>query len=362
MAAATRAHREAERWHARLAGPDCSERDRAAFERWHRESPAHAEAYAATERLLTRVDELAEHEPRMQVLLQEARQPADSALKRPASVPSEVGRTETPVVPGFGVGEAGGRSMPKTFPGRLRWVLAGGAAAAAAIAVTVGLLDFGPEPVHYAATAERRTVELADGSHVDLDVASRISTRFTADRRDVELEAGRALFEVTPERTRPFIVRSGGGSITALGTRFQVEREDDRVTVTLAEGSVVVRHEAAEGPTPRSLRLQPGEQLIYSDDASIWQRRPADVIAATSWSRGRLVFRNTPLAQVVAEVNRYSRRKIVLADTSLADLPVHGNFLAGDAKQVVAALEAVLPLRVDERASEILLHRSPESR
>ena len=86
-----------------------------------------------------------------------------------------------------------------------------------------------------------------------------------------------------------------------------------------------------------------------------------DSYMATSWSRGRLVFRGTPLGEAIEEVNRYSTRKVRLADPSLASLPVGGNFIAGDSELILSAFAAALPLRsVDGGGGEILLFRRYE--
>ena len=83
-----------------------------------------------------------------------------------------------------------------------------------------------------------------------------------------------------------------------------------------------------------------------------------DPSIATSWSRGRLQFRDTPLADAVNEINRYATKKVRLGDPSLASLPIGGNFIAGDSDLIVDALAAVLPLRiVNGGDKEIILVR-----
>lgn len=318
------AREQAEAWYARLMAPGCSARDREKFEQW-RAQPGHAEAFAATERLLSGVDALAGSDPRMASLMQRAR-------RRPVA----------------------------SARGPRHWRL-WAAAACVALAVALGLrfgpaLWSGPEPVQYATGGQGRSITLKDGSKIRLDVASRIVVSLGRKRRNVELLKGRALFEVAHDATRPFVVRAGDGSVIDVGTRFQVQYEGGDVVVTLAKGIVVVsRRNGQEGD--RKIRLQPGEQLRWSDNSATWTRRAVDTKAALSWTRGRLIFRGTRLDEVVAEVNRYSRRKLVLADPSLASLPVHGNFLAGNANAVVVALKAVLPVRVDESGRDIRLYR-----
>jgi transmembrane sensor len=209
--------------------------------------------------------------------------------------------------------------------------------------------------LEYAAGEERRAVELEDGTLVHLDVASVIEVRFSANRRDVVLMHGRALFDVAHDASRPFTVGAGAGCVTALGTVFQVDRTSSRVTVTLAEGSVSVMS-ANAGDAP--VRLAPGEQLSFSAGDRNVRKQAVDARAATSWSVGRHVFRETPLADALREVNRYAAVKVRIADSALAELPVSGNFAAGDSEAIVAALSAVLPLQATLSGAEIRLNRS----
>jgi len=325
---------EAERWFARLGAPDCSERERRAFAQWRQQSAAHAAAYEATERLLARVGELADREPRMEALMREARVPS------------------TPL-----------RETSKRWYGG--WRLPVALAASLFVALMVGL-SAGPgllretaAPVEYVSAQMRRAITLEDGSTIELDAASHLTVHFSGDSRVVELLRGRALFDVSSDADRPFSVRAGDGRVTALGTQFQVARDGEQTTVVLAEGRVVVKQGAGPAVAAREEYLQPGEQLVYSDDATLWEHRQTDLDVALSWSQGRLIFRAAPLADVVAEVNRYSSHKIVLADAGLATLPVHGNFVTGDASRVVAALEAVLPIRAERDGAQILLFEAP---
>lgn len=318
------AREQAEAWYARLTAPDCSVQEHEAFERWRAQS-GHAEAFAATERLLAGVDALAGNDPRMELLMRRARR--------------------RPVV---------------STRGPRHWDI-WAAAACVLLALALGLrfgpmLFTGPESVQYATDGQGRTIALQDGSSVQLDVASRIVVSLGRKQRSVELLAGRALFDVAHDPARPFVVQAGDGSVTAVGTRFEVQREGDDVVVTLAKGIVAVSRQDGHGGDQKA-RLQPGEQLRWSDKNAGWTLRPVDTETALSWTRDRLIFRGTPLADVVTEVNRYSTRKLVLADPSLTALPVHGNFLAGDPDAVVAALKTVLPVRVDETGREIRLYR-----
>lgn len=324
---------QAARWHARLAAPDCSDRDRARFERWRRRNRAHAAAYAAAERLARDLDRHATTDARLQRMAHEA---------------YVAGAAEVPTA-----AEGRAHLRPWAVPATL-------AAALVALVVAVALRDQlwpKPEPTPYrTATSERRDVTLEDGSTVHLDVATELSALMTSKRRSVEMRRGRALFDVADEAARPFTVEAGEAQITALGTLFQVQREPGRTTVTLAEGSVSV----ADRRAAREERLVPGEQLRIDDDSGSWTRHTIDPEAATSWSRGRHIFRTTPLAEALEEVNRYATTPVRLADPAFGDLPVSGTFVAGDSELIVSALVAVLPLQVEERDGAFILVPRPE--
>jgi transmembrane sensor len=195
---------------------------------------------------------------------------------------------------------------------------------------------------------ERRAETLSDGSQVVLNTDSAMETRYSRDRRDVELERGEAQFTVTHDAARPFVVHAGNGSITALGTRFQVRRERNATIVTLLEGKVNV----AQGDNQRT--LQPNEEArLATDNIAV---RVIDPVQVSGWLDGWLRFRDEALGEVVVEANRYSRRKLRLADAKIAGLKINGNFHAGDNASIASAIEQILPVRIEDRSGDIVLH------
>jgi transmembrane sensor len=185
---------------------------------------------------------------------------------------------------------------------------------------------------------EQRAVELDDGSRLNLDTQTAVKVRFTPGKRDLVLENGEALFNVAKDKTRPFTVKAGGVTVTATGTRFDVEKQENRITVTLVEGSVVVR---APGGSTWSLR--PAEQWRWpADGPSVRTVRPETV---TAWTQGRVVFDATRLADAIAEINRYGGQTIILDAPQLGARQISGSFEAGDEDSFATAVTALLPLR-----------------
>ncbi|HEX5776807.1 MAG TPA: FecR domain-containing protein [Caulobacteraceae bacterium] len=191
---------------------------------------------------------------------------------------------------------------------------------------------------------EKATVTLADGSVVTLSTDTLVRTKRDEDKRLVYLERGQAYFKVAKDRRHPFEVHAAGRTVTALGTAFEV-RVDRGFKVTLVEGKV--RVDAPLGPkagaktavlAPRQVQetvMLPGTELVAVGDS--FSLHPADVARATAWTRGQLVFVDEPLANVAAEMNRFSDRKIHV-DAAAGAQKISGTFKPGDVATFVAAV------------------------
>ena len=335
---------EAARRYARLQADDCTQVERDATQAWQAEDAEHRKAYELAARVASGVDALAADER----LNQKLRALADEAFAAYAATPA-------------GDVPAGAARSPR------RWHMAAGLAASIAIVVFAAWQispRIVPEPnptlTHETTGNQRRITTLADGSTVQLDVNTRIAVRMSSERRQIELLSGRALFEVAHDSSRPFSVTAAGSRTTALGTKFQVQLDEANVVVTLTEGSVAVDRDEPDlaGAAWRE-RLSPGEQLSIAAVSDERLRRFVDLNVTTSWTQGRHLFRGTPLRSALEEINRYASKKVRLGDPSLAELPVSGNFLAGDSEVVIDAFAALLPLRaVHTGEREIVLFRT----
>lgn len=208
----------------------------------------------------------------------------------------------------------------------------------------------GGAKVYETAIGQRLVLTLADDSVVTLDTASRISVAYTRAERTVRLHAGQAFFKVARDTTRPFAVIAGGKRVVAVGTQFDVRLSGDGVAVTLVEGKVRVEP-AAPSDAASTTELAPGQQFVAHKDATALVRQ-TDVSRATSWRHGQAIFENDTLAAAVAEMNRYSRRPIVLSDARLAELRISGAFETGQSDAFVEALTTYFPTIVVKANNE----------
>ncbi|MGJ7492308.1 FecR family protein [Variovorax sp. ZT4R33] len=193
------------------------------------------------------------------------------------------------------------------------------------------------------------TRTLDDGTRLDLDSLTAARVRFFRDRRTVHLLEGEARFGVTHDAERPFIVTCAWGSVQVVGTAFTVSAREGRMRVAVAEGRVLVR--ATNAPAAAaSLTLGPGE-AVETDETGLRAPWAIDVADVAAWRQGWLVFRNTPLPEVVARWNDYLGQPIRLdTDARLERLRVSGRFALRDLQGFLDALALMVPVQVRRAA------------
>lgn len=217
--------------------------------------------------------------------------------------------------------------------------------------------------VYQTGVGERRVVMLADGSKLSLDADTKVVVRYGRARRELNLERGRAKFDVARDETRPFAVSAADKLVVASGTQFSVELVQRQVRVVLYKGHVSV---LARGPdqtvlsplrlaaqsTPADEALAPGRELIASVAAPVAAVQRVDPGRSQSWEGGQLVFDNEPLSLAVARVNRYTNEPFSVGDAQAGATAVNGVFTGGDVQAFVEGVTAVSPVRVERRGTD----------
>ncbi len=237
-----------------------------------------------------------------------------------------------------------------------RWLIAGGglaAAATVALAILPGLLADPVTDVYATAKGEHRTVELADGSRVDLNAETRLTVTLARDARRVVIGEGEAVFDVAADSDRPFVITAGDHIVRVVGTQFDVRNRGDDLAVTVTRGKVEVRPGTG---VDGAYMLGPGDRLELAGDgeANISAVAAAE---ALSWRTGRVVYRNETLANVVDDLNRQFPTPIRIIDADLAATPVSGVLVVDTQAEVVKRLTLMLPVRAVPSDEGVLLRR-----
>lgn len=208
------------------------------------------------------------------------------------------------------------------------------------------------------AIGEQRTVDLPDGSVLELNTASSVDVRIDGKSRAVRLGAGEAFFEVAKDPDRPFSVLTDAGSVEAVGTAFSVRLDNGEVDVTVREGRVRLysrpaaaleaRDSGAELRPAALTDLSAGQRALFADTVRQIEPVPADLIdRKLAWRNGMLAFTGEPLSHVVAEMSRYTDVSIEIEGDALAATPVAGYFRTGKVDALLEALELMGGIEVE---------------
>ncbi len=333
---------EAAAWFIEFRAGDVDGDARVRFIEWLRRSPEHIHAYLEISGVWADLP-AADPEGKIDIaaLIERARSAPD-VIALPADRPRSSTTAVTAANPG-----AVWRSR--------RAALALAAVVLLAVA-TVVFLDLGKfNGVYTTGIGEQRTVQLLDGSTVELNARSTIQVHLTAEQRDVTLLEGQALFRVAKDKQRPFVVRAGDAQVRAVGTEFDVYKKQTATVVTVVEGRVET-YDDLDGPGTAAVVLSAGEQLTVLPHVVTKPTR-TDTAVATAWVQKRLIFEETPLSDVAEEFNRYNRRPLTIDDGELGSLKISGVYSSTDPASLINFLRSQNSIQVVETEKQVRVLR-----
>jgi transmembrane sensor len=251
------------------------------------------------------------------------------------------------------------RQPPATTPRLMHRLPLKIAAIAAVLVVCVGLgltwrAQDVPSQRFETAIGAQRSLNLSDGTHVELNTDTVIHASITREARTVTLDRGQAYFEVVHDDDHPFVVIAGNHRITDLGTKFSVRRDGDRVDVVVTEGEVRVELIGDDQVSAPVVALRNMVVIARLNEILVALKRPQEVENAMLWRSGMLSFNQEPLAAVVEDINRYNVRKIEVAGPA-RDIRIGGSFRSDNIEGFAQLLRDGFGLKIVETDDKIVI-------
>ena len=192
----------------------------------------------------------------------------------------------------------------------------------ASIAIAVG--RFRKVTITTSANERLKSVTLPDGSTVTMNGSTTLSytKHFRRNTRNVTL-TGEAFFEVTPDKSRPFIIHTDEAAIRVVGTSFNVDTKGSSSTVEVYVSTGIVEVYKPESRN-NSVFLHPGELGTVSKN--IINSKKASNENAIAWKTGRMDFRDIPLSEAVEMLNKMYDVNIILKAQGLASIRTVGEY------------------------------------
>jgi ferric-dicitrate binding protein FerR (iron transport regulator) len=152
-----------------------------------------------------------------------------------------------------------------------------------------------------------RFASLEDGSNIWLDEGSSVVYKngFGAEHRNIKLQ-GKAFFDVNRNENLPFNIQENDLTVSVLGTSFTVDGENDIVSVNTGKVSVVSKDDIV-------VLTKNQETQLSNDNLNITTANTNTAL----WRNSSLSFDDSPLAQVVADINMFHNDKLELKNNPI---------------------------------------------
>jgi len=198
---------------------------------------------------------------------------------------------------------------------------------------------------------EQRSVGLADGSVVQVNALSQVNIDYDSHVRRIQFQEGEALFHVAKDASRPFEVITPDVTVRVLGTTFNVYRRAGETRVAVVEGKVQVLTRSG------AVALTANEKASVERHGENMSKSQVAAQTATAWTQRRLIFDEEPLSEVARQFNLYNARQLSV-EGELSDFHINGVFDADDPGALIAYLQQVQRVEVEEKNNGIHLRRS----
>lgn len=193
-------------------------------------------------------------------------------------------------------------------------------------------------------TNDLKTVVLPDKTVVTMNLASVIEypENFTGNERRVKFE-GEAYFQVSPDKTKPFIIETGKSETRVVGTAFNLNARasEENESIVVTEGIVEFSGKTEKTKVP--VRLVKGEKAVLNAEL---KKEENNDINFMSWKTGVFVFDNQNLSEALNALSGYYHVEFKLNDSALSNYTLSGNYEKLSLDELIEILEMTIHVKI----------------
>jgi len=197
-------------------------------------------------------------------------------------------------------------------------------------------------------------ITLSDGTNIVLDAGSVFSypREFNGEAREVFLN-GEGYFEVAHNAEKPFIVHANNAVIKVLGTKFNVRAwgKNKKVEVAVSEGKVSLRSE--EITEEDAVIITVGKMSILPENEYPLSPYSVDVERHLSWQNKEIVFNDTPLYEILDQLERWYDLRFILSDTAIASDHLTVHIQNKPVTDILELISVLTDLKYEKNGNEI---------
>ncbi|MEL7025314.1 MAG: FecR domain-containing protein [Pseudomonadota bacterium] len=204
------------------------------------------------------------------------------------------------------------------------------------------------------AIGESLDVTLDDGTQLSLGPSTELRVVFGQRERALYLTTGQIFLDVASDPDRPLVASVGAFDARVVGTAFDLRSISGKTSVEVVEGVVavsypyIIRGELSE--LRRSRTVNAGSGVSASKETGLVDPYSINSNRIGAWRKGRLIFEDTLLSDMIDDLNRYNTRSVRLNDPDgeLSTATVTGAFDASDTDSILTTLTEILPVTLSE--------------
>lgn len=202
----------------------------------------------------------------------------------------------------------------------------------------------------------KKEVVLSDGTHIWLNKSSmlRYPETFKGKERKVYIE-GEAYFDVAKNPSMPFVIETSQSVVTVLGTEFNLRarKNEALIVVTVTEGKVSFAGKQTKTSNP--VYLMAGDKGLLNNFINELHVEKAQDPNNLAWKTGKLVFNNTPLDKVAADLSSYFNTTITVESDAKKEIPFTSTFENQKLSDILQIMELSLGVKADSTSGSIQL-------
>jgi len=206
-----------------------------------------------------------------------------------------------------------------------------------------------PAQLYVQSGDQTRTCTLPDGTTVTLNRHAALSypRRFTGNIRGVRLE-GEAFFEVTPDKSKPFIIQVADVSVKVVGTSFNIRSAAGTTEVIVETGTVAVSKKE------HGVVLHPNEKAIVRKGQPAPLKQDNTDALYNYYRTKEFVCNGTPLWRLTDVLNEAYDVDIIVADR-LKSLPLTATFRDEPLEHILTVIGETFNIQVERHGQQIIL-------
>ncbi|AXH13116.1 FecR family protein [Halarcobacter bivalviorum] len=198
-----------------------------------------------------------------------------------------------------------------------------------------------------------KNILLPDNTKIVLDKNSDIEINYFKNKREIKFNEGRAMFYVAKDKTKVFTIDIKNTEIKVLGTAFEVDKFDKKISIKVKEGLVKISKENNNNKYETIALLKKEDSLLLDENSNILSLNKIQINKIANWEEGYILFNDTPLQEAIKQFSRYNEIEASFENYDISQTAITGKFQLNEFDSFIKALPKIYALKIEKKNKKI---------